>query len=466
MIANKALEKEPARRYRSAGDLADDVRRFLDDEPITAKPPSVSEVLRRYARKNKAMATAVSGIAIAFILGVIGIIIFAVEAERAREETAKANVALEESLVRETEARDLAEERFEHVRSLANEMLGPIAGEVKNLAGAMSARRMMTDAGRRYLDKLAARVEDDSELHYDVAIGHENLGDLLGGIRTANTGESEEALKEYAKAEQILREHNYRGDLSRVLQKHGELILTTDIERGTKMLDEARRLALETFNDLKENRQSTLRLYSVLMRTGDYLIDHDKRDQGMLYYTQAYDLVLALLETEPEDWILQRNVAMIERRIAYAHALRGDLQLSRHHSEQSLARFRAINETYPDAVRRKWDLSWSCYHFGSFLVVHYTQEELGPVLMIESIQLMTVACVVSPDDATYRNDLARLVPAAHEELIEAGHRERADRALHSTILALQPVVEAMPENLALVEVHKQLLQLRAQGALP
>ena len=84
VIAGKALEKQPERRYRSAGDLADDVIRFLDDEPINARPPSMNEIIRRYARKNRAMATAVIGIGLALTIGVFGIIVFAVQAENQR----------------------------------------------------------------------------------------------------------------------------------------------------------------------------------------------------------------------------------------------------------------------------------------------------------------------------------------------------------------------------------------------
>jgi serine/threonine protein kinase len=41
-IAAKALEKDPARRYQSASELAADLRRHLNDEPIVARPPTTS----------------------------------------------------------------------------------------------------------------------------------------------------------------------------------------------------------------------------------------------------------------------------------------------------------------------------------------------------------------------------------------------------------------------------------------
>jgi predicted Ser/Thr protein kinase/tetratricopeptide (TPR) repeat protein len=54
-IVAKALEKEPARRYPSAAELAADMRRHLSHEPIRARPPSALYHLRKFARRHKAL---------------------------------------------------------------------------------------------------------------------------------------------------------------------------------------------------------------------------------------------------------------------------------------------------------------------------------------------------------------------------------------------------------------------------
>jgi eukaryotic-like serine/threonine-protein kinase len=55
LVFAKALEKEPARRYTSAAALADDLRRFLDERPILARPPSRIYRLRKLVRRNRAL---------------------------------------------------------------------------------------------------------------------------------------------------------------------------------------------------------------------------------------------------------------------------------------------------------------------------------------------------------------------------------------------------------------------------
>ncbi len=55
-ICVKAMAKEPSRRYATAGDVASDLRRFLNGEPIRARPVRRAEKLARWCRRNKAVA--------------------------------------------------------------------------------------------------------------------------------------------------------------------------------------------------------------------------------------------------------------------------------------------------------------------------------------------------------------------------------------------------------------------------
>jgi len=90
-ITLKCLQKEPARRYGSAEALAEDLRRFLADEPILARPVGWTEHAwrwsRRWYRRNKAVAQAMSAV---FLLLVAGTAVSSYLAMRAAREGANA----------------------------------------------------------------------------------------------------------------------------------------------------------------------------------------------------------------------------------------------------------------------------------------------------------------------------------------------------------------------------------------
>jgi serine/threonine protein kinase len=71
-ILRRAMAKEPDRRYQSAGDMADDIRRFLSDQPIMARPPSLRYQLGKFARRHKEFVTAIVTVFVVLVAGIIG----------------------------------------------------------------------------------------------------------------------------------------------------------------------------------------------------------------------------------------------------------------------------------------------------------------------------------------------------------------------------------------------------------
>ena len=85
-IAMKAIEKDPARRYASVGALGDDLRRFLADLPVHARPPSALYHLRKLAARHRAVATLGAGLLFAVVLGAAGTTVGMVRARHAAAE--------------------------------------------------------------------------------------------------------------------------------------------------------------------------------------------------------------------------------------------------------------------------------------------------------------------------------------------------------------------------------------------
>jgi WD40 repeat protein/predicted Ser/Thr protein kinase len=96
-IVAKALEKERSRRYASTGELAADIRRHLNHEPIWARPTSALYQLRKFARRHKALVGSVLGVVAALAVGAVVSLLYAVRADQnarqARHQTYLARLA-------------------------------------------------------------------------------------------------------------------------------------------------------------------------------------------------------------------------------------------------------------------------------------------------------------------------------------------------------------------------------------
>ena len=81
-IVHKAIAREPAQRYATAGALAEDLQRFLEDRPIRARRVSAAERAWRWCKRNPAVAGLIGGIALALVVGTAVSTYFAVRATR------------------------------------------------------------------------------------------------------------------------------------------------------------------------------------------------------------------------------------------------------------------------------------------------------------------------------------------------------------------------------------------------
>ncbi|MGC6465605.1 MAG: protein kinase domain-containing protein [Akkermansiaceae bacterium] len=94
-ITMKCLEKDPARRFGSASELAGDLELFLKGDPITARPPSVTYRIQKFVSRNRIPVAAVSLFLVSLVVASVFSLLFALRASQAEETEGRLRVIAE-----------------------------------------------------------------------------------------------------------------------------------------------------------------------------------------------------------------------------------------------------------------------------------------------------------------------------------------------------------------------------------
>jgi formylglycine-generating enzyme required for sulfatase activity len=149
-VVLKAIARDPARRYQTAGEMAEDLKRFVEDRPVRARRASEAEKLWRLCRRNPLPASLLAGIVVMFLAGFAGVFWQWRVAEK------QTGVAL----AREQEARQEAEKAKK-----ARDFLVSIfeLSERDTRGGNITARQILAEAERRvpveFADQPGLRVD-------------------------------------------------------------------------------------------------------------------------------------------------------------------------------------------------------------------------------------------------------------------------------------------------------------------
>jgi tetratricopeptide (TPR) repeat protein len=154
-ITLKCLEKNPARRYQSAQDLADELGRFVAGEPIRSRPIGVLARGWRWSKRHSAIASLMALLLVASLFSVWQLVV----AHRARK-------LAEQHLAAETTARREAAEEARNADAL-NEILQQIL-YTANPEGATPAGYTVRDMLDAFADKIDAELHVAPEIEADI----------------------------------------------------------------------------------------------------------------------------------------------------------------------------------------------------------------------------------------------------------------------------------------------------------
>ncbi|MEY2512176.1 MAG: eukaryotic-like serine/threonine-protein kinase [Verrucomicrobiota bacterium] len=177
-ILLKALRKEPSRRYSGVGAFAEDIRRHLDDQPVSARRDTFSYRAAKFVQRNK-IGVAAAALVLLSLVG--GIIATAWEARVAQAQRAR------------------AERRFSDVRTLASSMLSELNEEAETLSGSIKLRSILVKRTLAYLDTVTQEAGDNRALQRELATAYQKVGDIQGNTYYSNLGDLNGALESYRK---------------------------------------------------------------------------------------------------------------------------------------------------------------------------------------------------------------------------------------------------------------------------
>ena len=239
-IAAKALEKDKTRRYGSAAALAADIRRYLQNEPISARPASASYQLQKFAKRHRGLVTAAIALLLVLAAGIVATTREAIRARRAEQ------AALSAEAVAEAINEFLRNDVLAQASTIAQSRPG--AQPDPDLKVRTALERASASIGPRFQDRplVEASIRQTiGETYRDLGLYPESLlqFDRALSLRRVNLGDSNLATLETL--------HN-RGHVLYLQAKYpeAEQLFTTALEGRTRALGATHRDTLLTSNSL------------------------------------------------------------------------------------------------------------------------------------------------------------------------------------------------------------------------
>lgn len=170
-IVLKAMNREPARRYRSVEQMSEDIRRHLQNRPVVARPATIGYRLSRFAARNRWGMAAAFAVLLSLTAGTV--------------------ISIHQAII--------ARQRFDQVRKLAGRFIA-LNREIARLPGSTAVREKLVATGLEYLNDLAHSAGDDSTLLDELGQAYAQISFAQGSPGDPSLGETESALASLRKA--------------------------------------------------------------------------------------------------------------------------------------------------------------------------------------------------------------------------------------------------------------------------
>jgi serine/threonine protein kinase/Tfp pilus assembly protein PilF len=171
-IVQKATAKEPEGRYATAGQLAEDLRRFLEDKPVRAQRPTLLHKTAKWSRRHRLGVTTTVAVSFAVLLLALGLVWHGGQREARQRQRAEKNL----SLALEAMDKVFFQLFDKGVRPFSSQ---PVAVERKLTP---EGEELLQDAIKFY-EQFAEANEGEQSLQHEVAKAYSRVGKIRGQLR-------------------------------------------------------------------------------------------------------------------------------------------------------------------------------------------------------------------------------------------------------------------------------------------
>jgi non-specific serine/threonine protein kinase/serine/threonine-protein kinase len=441
-IVLMAMRKEPPRRYASAGQLAEDIRRHLEGLPVLARGDSLNYRTGKFIRRHKAGVAAALLVVLVVIAGFVATLW---EARVARMERAR------------------AERRFNDVRRLANSFMFELHDAIEKLPGSTPAQSLLVKRALEYLDSLAGESAGDTSLQRELATAYEKVGDIQGNPYVPNLGDITGAVGSYQKALQIrqalpagdLQTASSRLDLAHTYDRIGDV---TELAQGAKAALGNYRLALPIRESLAAERAKDVQVLRDLSRSyeniGLMLVKTGDAAGAMEHFRKAVQINESLDAERPNDPQTRRNLAILYNKLSAGLAEAGAEQEAIAKARQSLAIFKSLEEANPNDARAQRELALAYNTLGN----HCWDQKDFPCALEnyqQGLKLRQELFAADPTNQQARRDLAYSDGNVGYVLVQIGKESDGLEHYRQCISNLEALAAASPNStLALNDLAK------------